>query len=337
MKISILIPAHNEEKSIRICIESCLDQTRKPDEIIVVNDGSTDKTGEIISSFGEKVKAVSLEKTTGNKSFAQEKGLPYVTGDIFVCTDADSVLDARFLEFIEKDFSDKETVAVAGYVRSQKYNWLTLCRAFEYVMGQNIHKLAQSYINFLFVIPGSAGAFRTDAFKNNITIEHDTVTEDLDFTYKFHQKGLKIKYSRDAIVYTQDPVNFKSYINQIRRWYGGGWQNFMKHFRPVGDPSKALELSLIYIEGVTFSFLFFFIPLINIHIALYFMSFYFFIVIMLAIYSAIKEKRLDLIYVPLPYLLLVYVNSWIFLEQFFKIVIFKKKSLVWFQPDRVKI
>jgi len=337
MKISILIPAYNEEKSVGKCLESCLNQTRVPDEIVVVNDGSTDKTAEILASFGEKIKVVTIPKATGNKSFAQEIGLPHISGEVFICTDADTVLDKKFIELIEKDFVDPEIVAVAGYVRSLKYNWLTACRALEYVICQNVHKLAQSYINFILVIPGASGAYKTEIFKNYITFDHDTITEDLDFTYKFNEKGLKIKYDRQAIAYTQDPPNVKSYINQMRRWYGGGWQNLMKHFRIIKGPAKALELSLMYIEGLIFSFMAFLIPLINVRFALLFPIFYFFMIQGFAIYAAIKEKRISLLFVPLPYLLLCYVNAWIFLEQFFREVIFKKKNLTWLKPERIKI
>ena len=88
-KISVLIPAYNEEKSIGKCVESCLNQTRNPDEIIVVNDGSTDNTLQILKSFGNQIKIIDLEKNTGNKSKAQEIGLNYVHTDIFITTDAD--------------------------------------------------------------------------------------------------------------------------------------------------------------------------------------------------------------------------------------------------------
>jgi len=337
MKISILIPAHNEEKSVGKCLESCLNQTRVPDEIVVVNDGSTDKTAEILASFGEKIKVVTIAKATGNKSFAQEMGLPYITGEIFICTDADTILDKKFVELVEKEFADPETVALSGYVKSLKYNWLTACRALEYVISNNIHKLAQSYINFMFVIPGAAGAFRTKKFKEIIKIDHDTVTEDLDFTYKFNERGLKIKFNRQIVVYTQDPADLKSYIRQMRRWYGGGWQNLMKHFRVIKEPAKALELSLMYIEGLIFSSLFFLLPLINIHYAFYFLCSYFFITTILAIYAAIEERRMDLLFVSLPYLILFFINAFVFLEQFFKEVIFKNKNLTWDRPDRVKI
>ncbi len=72
MKITILIPCHNEEKSIKSTINSCLNQSRTPDEILVVNDGSTDRTGDILASFGNKIKVVNIARATGNKSYAQE-------------------------------------------------------------------------------------------------------------------------------------------------------------------------------------------------------------------------------------------------------------------------
>src|SRR3989344_3185886 len=102
MKISILIPCHNEEKSIKKCIESTLNQTRKFDEIIVIDDGSTDNSRAILSKFQDKIKIVKIEKATGNKSYAQEYGLKFVTGEVFVTSDGDTIIDSRFAEEIEK-------------------------------------------------------------------------------------------------------------------------------------------------------------------------------------------------------------------------------------------
>ena len=137
MKISVLIPCHNEEKSIQTCVQSCLDQSRIPDEIVVVNDGSTDRSAEILAGFGDQIKVVTLEKATGNKSFAQEYGLRFVSGEIFITTDGDTVLDRDFVKIVEEDFTRNPQIsAIAGYVRSRKYNWLTACRAFEYAIGR---------------------------------------------------------------------------------------------------------------------------------------------------------------------------------------------------------
>lgn len=338
MKISILIPCHNEEKSIEACVLSCLNQTRKPDEVLVVNDGSTDRTAEILDSFGDKIRVITIPVATGNKSHAQEHGLKFITGDTFIATDADTILVPNFVEIVEENLKDKKITALAGYVRSRKYNWLTACRAFEYAVGQNLHKIAQHYLDFLFVIPGAAGVFRKKAFFDNISFEHDTLTEDLDFTYRLHKKGLKIFYDRRLVVFTQDPTTLYAYTNQMRRWFGGGWQCLVKHWGlAVRKPKVALELSLMYLEGIAFSVLLFILPFLSIRFYITIILSYLVTASVFAAFAAWKENRSDLLLVPIPYLLLVYINSYIFLEQMFKEVVMQKKSLYWFKPERVNL
>ena len=346
MRISILIPAHNEELSIAACVQSCLNQSRMPDEIIVVNDGSTDRTGEILAAFkeditnvyGNLISVVTIPVATGSKSYAQEYGLKFITGDIFIATDGDTVLHHDFVKYIEEDFRDESVSAIAGYVRSMKYNWLTACRAVEYVIGQNIHKLAQHHINFLFVISGAAGAFRTKDFFKYIPFGHDTLTEDLDFTYWFHERGLKVSYDTRVVAFTQDPVNIPSYINQIRRWFGGGWQCLIKHRELVfREPRVAFEISLMYGENIAFSILLFLLPFLSLSYFAFFIFMYLAVGHILAVFAAWKEKRLELIFVPILYLFLTYINAYIFLEQMVRVVFLRQNKLDWFHPKRVSI
>ncbi len=335
MTISILIPCHNEEKSIRATIDSCLRQTRLADEIIVVDDGSTDGTAEILEAFGNKITVIAIPTATGNKSHAQEYGLQFVTTDIFAATDGDTVLEPHFVEYALENFENPDIHAVGGYVRSMRYNWITACRAFEYAIGQNLYKLGQSYIGFMLVIPGAAGAFRTESFKKYISFDHDTLTEDLDFTYRFHKYGLRIAYDRRMIVYTQDPMTLHAYVNQMRRWYGGGWQNLMKHRRfVVRRFNMALELSLSYGEGVMFSTLLFLLPFINVRFFLQFMISCLVLTTVFSVYSGLKERRWDIVFISPAYLILMYINSYIFLEQMVREVILRKKNLYWFKPER---
>lgn len=315
-------------------MESCIAQTRPLDEILVVNDGSTDLSGEILKKFGNAIRVITIPTATGNKSYAQEYGLKFVTGEIFIATDGDTILDRRFVEEVEKSFSDPKVMAVGGYVQSLKYNWLTACRELDYVIGQDLHKVAQAELDFLFVIPGCAGAFRTEIFRKHIQFEHDTLTEDLDFTYRLHWNRLKILYNKKAISYTQDPATIGAYINQMRRWYSGGWQNLIKHYRIANRPLNALELSLMYIEGLIFAFLLFLFPVLNIVFFKYFIIPYFIFQLIVGIYSSIVRRRLDLLVYAPCYILLTYINAYVFLEQFFKEVITRKKNLVWFKPER---
>ncbi len=336
MTITILIPCHNEELGIAATVQSCLNQTRKPDQILVVNDGSTDRSGEILKSFGDQIQVLHLPKATGNKSHAQELGLKFVTTDVFIATDGDTQLDERFVEYVEEDLENNpELTALGGYVRSQRHNWLTACRAFEYSVGQNLHKLAQHHLGFLFVIPGAAGVFKTDHFRKYISFEHDTLTEDLDFTYRLHSLDLKIMYDRRLVVLTQDPATLHSYINQMRRWFGGGWQTLMKHHRlAFKKPKIALELSIMYAEGIVFSILVFLLPFLSLEFYKNFILSYFALAIAFAIFAAWKERRIEMLLVPIPYVLLVLINSYIFLEQFVKEVVLRRKNLTWFHPER---
>jgi biofilm PGA synthesis N-glycosyltransferase PgaC len=304
--------------------------------VLVVNDGSTDSSGEILKKFGEAIEVITIPKPTGNKSYVQEIGLKSITGDIFIASDGDTVLDSNFVKLVEDDFTtNPELSAVSGYVRSVKHNWITSCRSLEYAVGQNLHKLAQHHIGFLFVIPGAAAVFRTQDFKQRIPFEHDTLTEDLDFTYRLHNLDLKIMYDRRLIVYTQDPATLHSYIHQVRRWFAGGWQCLLKHHHLAFEqPKVAFELSIMYAEGLIFAIIFFIIPFLSIRFYAYFILSYFALVFIFACFSAWKEKRWELILVSVPYCFLAYVNSYIFIEQMIKEVFLGNKNLVWFHPER---
>jgi cellulose synthase/poly-beta-1,6-N-acetylglucosamine synthase-like glycosyltransferase len=338
MKLSILIPCYNEEKTIRACVESCLFQTRKPDQIIVVDDGSTDRSPKILKDFGRQITVVRTPRNTGNKSRAQEYGLQFVTGDVFITADADTILDCNFLRRIAEDFKDPTVAAVAGYVKSLKHNWLTACRELDYVIGQDIHKLAQSEIDAVFVMPGCSSAFKTKIFRRFITFDHDTLTEDMDFTYKLHENDLKIKYDRRAISYTQDPATISAYANQMKRWYSGGWQNLIKHRNIVFDrPGNALELSLVYFEGLTFALMILLLPLINLLFFGYFLLAYITVLGFFALYSTIKRNRPDLLLYFPTYVMLAFINAFLLLATFFKEVVFRKKMRKWFKPERRRI
>ena len=106
----------------------------------------------------------------------------------------------------------------------------------------------------------------------------------------------------------------------------------------VGTPNKigmALELSLMYIEGLVFSFLIFLIPLISVDFTIDVLWSYFSLVIGLGFYSAIKERRTDVLCVLPWYFLLRYVHAWIYIEQFIIVVVLRRTQLNWLTAIRV--
>ncbi len=319
------------------CIRSCLAQTRPLDQILVINDGSKDGTGAILREFRHQITYITLPEATGNKSRAQQLGLRCVTGDIFIATDADTILHPRFVEYVEAAFrADPAVGSVAGYVQSTTHNYLTALREIDYVIGQDIYKRAQAYVNYILVIPGCAGAFRTELFRDGtITFDHDTLTEDLDFTYKLHKHDKKVLFEPRAVVYTQDPHTLDSYVNQMRRWYGGGWQNLLKHYDVViHSPGAALQLSLAYLESTLFAAFFFLLPFLNLLVFLQLLTVTLFASIAMGAYAAWRRSRFDLLWYSPLLLPLRALNAWIFMEQFFLEVVMQHKEKHWFHPER---
>lgn len=337
MKISILIPCYNEEKTIRACIESCLNQTRRADEIIVVDDCSTDTTPPILWEFGNQIRVVRTSANRGKKSYAQEFGMAHVTGDVFITTDADTLLDSRFVEVMEERFKNAHTAAVAGYVKSLRHNWLTACREIDYLVAQKLHKKAASSLGAFFVIPGCAGAFRTALFKRIIAFEHDTMTEDLDFTYKFYEQGLAVEFAPDAIAYTQDPPTLSSSIRQVRRWHRGSWQNIWKHRDILMRPAHAFELSMVYTESLFFPLTLFTMPILNVIFMKIVALYYILLIVLLGTWGAVASRRPDLLYHAPFYPIVSMINAYLFFEQLAALCLRKNGSIKWHKPDRLPI
>lgn len=335
-KISAVIPSYNEEKTIEKTVLSCLRQSRKIDQIIVVNDGSTDRTLSILKKYAAVITIVDMKKNSGNKSYAQQQGIRCVTGDLFIMVDADTELDREFTALIAKDFLRQDVTAVAGYIKSMHHNILTGCREIDYFVGQMIYKRAQAYMNYVYVMPGCATAFRTDFFRKNITFDHDTITEDLDFTYQTHELKQKILFNMNAYVYTQDPPTLHSYMNQMRRWYGGGWQNLRKHYKIIfHKPSAALILILMYADGLYYSALLLTLPFFNPNIiGAILLSSYIFALIF-GVLGAITRRRPDLLLSILIHPLIKLLDTYIFFETFVQEIILRRKRMTWFKPQRV--
>ena len=159
--VTILIPAYNEEKVISNTIESVMEIDYPRKEIIVVDDGSRDKTLQIAQRFEEYgVKA--LHKENGGKASALNYGLTFSNGEIITVLDADTLAGRTSLREIVKIFEyDKNVGAVAGNIKVRnKKNWITWCQALEYVAGIQISRRAFDLFGAITIVPGALGSFR---------------------------------------------------------------------------------------------------------------------------------------------------------------------------------
>lgn len=235
-KITVIVPAYNEEKVIERTIQALMDTKYQDKEIIVVDDGSKDKTFEIMSKYKKQAKI--LQKTNGGKASAINFGLAYSTGEIIVIVDADTIIGHDSLIHLAKGFSiDKNVAAVAGNIKVRnRKNWLTWCQAIEYVGGIQIARRALDVFGAISVVPGALGAFRKSVLDEIGSYHKDTVVEDFDVTLKILKTKLVIAGSTNSTAYTEAPESLKSLYKQRKRWYGGNLQVFARHSDALTNP-----------------------------------------------------------------------------------------------------
>ncbi len=333
VKVSFLLCAYNEEQTIEETLRSILSQTVKPDEVIVVNDGSTDRTAEILRRFENECVVVHLQENTGNKARAQMIGLRYVTGDLVAFTDADTRLDPKFLENVLPYFLDPLVGGVSGQVLSEKKNWLTSVRQMQYMIGQSLYKRGMHELDCIMVIPGAAGIVRRELFSASF----DTVTEDMDMTLRINELGHKIVYAPDAKAYTNDPSDLGSYVRQITRWYAGYFQNIKKHFGFAPLRIRA-QMIIPFVEiFLTLSGWLMLLVTLLLSMNPIFLSVLIFDIVAIesfVIYGAIRLSRKDLLAQLPTYFFVRTIDTYVWLKCLIKELVFGKREFRWLRADR---
>lgn len=244
-KMSIIIPAYNEEKVIRTTIESLL-YTDYPDkEIILVDDGSTDKTLEIALQYKDKIKVV--HKENGGKASALNLGLLYATSQIITVIDADTIIGPSSLKSIAKSIMQQNVAAVAGNIKIRnKVNWLTWCQALEYLSGIQIMRRGLDYFGAITIVPGALGAFKKEKLLEAGTYHKETLVEDFDATIKVLRSGMVVSASNSATAYTQAPQTIRDFYKQRKRWYRGNLQVLRRHSDILVNPRFGYLQRLAY-------------------------------------------------------------------------------------------
>ncbi len=230
-KVSIIVPAYNEEVNIVSSMNNLL-KTDYPDfEIVFVNDGSKDKTFEVAkAAFNGNPKVRLFDKPNGGKASALNYGIEHAIGEIMVCIDADTQLQSDAVSFLIPHFIDEDVAAVAGNVKvGNEVNLLTRWQAIEYITSQNFDRRAFDLLNSITVVPGANGAFRKSALQEVGLYTTDTLAEDCDVTIRLLREGYKVVNDPKAIAYTEAPESVNMFLRQRFRWNYGIMQCFWKH------------------------------------------------------------------------------------------------------------
>ncbi len=243
--MTVLIPAHNEEKVLERTIESLLEAEYPKKEVIVIDDGSTDHTLEVAKRYKNKIKI--LHKENGGKASALNHGLLFAKGEIIVIVDADTIVGRKSLTSIAKGLGDKTVAAVAGNIKIRnKVNWITWCQALEYLSGIQIMRRALDYFGAITIVPGALGIFRKHVLEEAGSYHKDTLVEDFDATIKVLKSGLVVQGSSEAVAYTQAPQTFRDFYRQRKRWYRGNLQVLSRHSDALTNPRFGLLQKFVY-------------------------------------------------------------------------------------------
>ncbi|KRD07362.1 glycosyl transferase family 2 [Flavobacterium sp. Root901] len=235
-KVSIIVPAYNEEINAVKTIENLLCQDYPDFDIVFVDDGSKDKTFAMINeAFKDNPKVKVNTKPNGGKASALNYGIKLTENDYVVCIDADTQLKTDAISQLMKGFTmqlkgNQEIGAIAGNVKVGNENtMLTKWQSIEYTTAQNFDRRAFDLINGITVVPGAIGAFKKEAIEKAGGFTTDTLAEDCDLTIRILRNDYRITNCIEAVAITEAPESLKEFMKQRFRWSYGIMQAFWKN------------------------------------------------------------------------------------------------------------
>jgi cellulose synthase/poly-beta-1,6-N-acetylglucosamine synthase-like glycosyltransferase/peptidoglycan/xylan/chitin deacetylase (PgdA/CDA1 family)/spore germination protein YaaH len=255
--VSVLIPCFNEARVIETSVRRVLASTAVDLEVIVIDDGSKDGTGDIVErAFAGEPKVKLLRLENGGKARALNRGLELARGEFIVALDADTQFPKKTIARLARWFEDPRIGAVAGNAKvGNRINLVTRWQALEYITAQNLERRALARLDAITVVPGAVGAWRTEALRQVGGYPPDTLAEDQDLTIAIQRQGWKVRYDQDAVAFTEAPESFKALAKQRFRWAYGTLQCLWKHRavlatgKPRGLARVGLPQSMLFQVG----------------------------------------------------------------------------------------
>ncbi len=240
--VTVLVPAHNEEKVITRCLDSIFKSTYKNFDVIVANDASTDQTRKILNLYaslhsGYKLRIVHRDVNVGKGGVLNYVLGRYVKGKLVMMLDADSMISPKAIERAVDYFVDPTIAGVAANVQiMNEHTTLSILQKFEHMIGYRAKK-AYSLTNCEFVVGGVASTYRMDIIRSVGFYDTDTQTEDISLSMKIVALGNKenrIVYASDVMAMTEPVESIRALYRQRYRWKYGSLQNLMKHNELIG-------------------------------------------------------------------------------------------------------
>lgn len=244
--VSVIIPAHNEEKAIIRCLDSVFRSTYCDIEVIVVDDFSTDNTRALVRRYIADHPGINLRLMYKRKNVGKASAMNHAlhrrgaSGDLVMTLDADSLIHEKSIANAVKYFNDPKIVGVAANVRVlDSPTILGLLQKFEYLVGYRSKKFFTA-TNCEFIVGGVASTYRRDVIKKLRYFDDDIITEDIALSLKVVAEGNKenkVVYGVDVLAMTEGVQTFRSLMRQRYRWKMGSLQSIIKYRKLFGDSS----------------------------------------------------------------------------------------------------
>lgn len=233
--VTVVIPAYNKEETVGDTITSAvnLDYPESRLKIIIVNDGSTDKTKEQILSIISRYKSKNISlinKKNEGKGKALNVALKQVEGEYFACLDADSFVKKDALKKMVSLYqeSGNDLVIVTPVLKIDKpFNMLQYLQKLEYILSMFIVRL-MGYMDANYIAPGPFTLYKKDIIIKKGGFDEKNLVEDQEIAYRMQESHYKIKQCPGAIVKTVAPKSFREFYKQRNRWMKGSFLNIFK-------------------------------------------------------------------------------------------------------------
>jgi cellulose synthase/poly-beta-1,6-N-acetylglucosamine synthase-like glycosyltransferase len=245
--VSILIPAHNEERVIGRILQGMTELTYPKDkmQVIVIDDASTDNTGETAEGYAKYcnyIKVIHRNHGEGGKGKASalNTGLKQAQGEIIFCFDADYYPQRDIIEKLVAEFTDPKVGAVQGRVTvlNEPQNLVTRLVALERIGGYRVDQQARDNLGLITQFGGTVGGFRRGLLQFLNGWDESILAEDTDLTFRVYLAGYKIRYVNDAECYEEAVENWSDYWKQRYRWAKGHMECAFRHSLEVFKSSN---------------------------------------------------------------------------------------------------
>lgn len=265
--VSVMVPAHNEEKVIVRTVESLLhfDYPAERYEVIIINDNSSDNTGKILAQIqkkysGRNLKIITTDAVTGGKgkSNALNIGFQQSCGELIAVYDADNTPEHPALRLlVEKLLTNSKLGAVIGKfrTRNRSANLLTRFINIETLTFQWMAQAGRWKLLKLCTIPGTNFVIRRSILSEIGGWDIKAIAEDTEISFRIYRMGYKIQYYPPAVTWEQEPQTLSVWMKQRTRWAAGNFYVLIKNLRLIFTPHNVVKFDVLYFFAVYFLFL----------------------------------------------------------------------------------